>query len=414
MSDLGPPRIREKTFVSTPGSRRLHRYTLATLALGITVLFLWMIQEFLTALLLAALLSGLFHPLYSKLKRPFGGRRRLAAAATVAIVALSVLVPLAGFFTIVAAQAVHLARSARPWVEEQLRGGQLSEAFLRTRVGQMLEPYREWLLERLAGIASSAGAWVATGLSAVAQSTLSFAFMLFVMLYAQFFFLKDGKAMLYKILYYLPLPAEDENRMLEKFVSVTRATIKGTLVIGIIQGALGGLALAVIGVDGAAVWGTIMAVLSVVPGLGPALVWVPVVAYLALVGRYPEAIGLFAWCAAIVGTVDNLLRPRLVGRDTKMSDLMVLLSTLGGIVLFGAAGIIIGPIVAALFVTVWDLYGTAFHDVLPKPDIAQSVLPGPHVPVHPWAKKSKRRTSSVPPPKSGTPSSGQDDTAGPA
>src|SRR5690606_24779874 len=116
-----------------------------------------------------------------------------------------VLVPLAGFFTIVAAQAVHLARSARPWVEEQLRGGQLSEAFLRTRVGQMLEPYREWLLERLAGIASSAGAWVATGLSAVAQSTLSFAFMLFVMLYAQFFFLKDGKAMLYKILYYLPL-----------------------------------------------------------------------------------------------------------------------------------------------------------------------------------------------------------------
>lgn len=374
--------------MSTPGSRQLHRYTLAVMALGITALFLWMIKEFLTALLLAALLSGLFHPLYSKLKKPFGGRRGLASAATVLIVSLIVIVPLAGFFTIVANQAVDLARMGRPWIEEQLRGGsQLSETLLQSRVGQMLAPYRDWLLERMAGLASSAGTWVATGLSSLAQSAVSFAFMLFVMLYAQFFFLKDGKAMLYKIMYYLPLPAEDENRMLEKFVSVTRATIKGTLVIGIVQGALGGIALAVVGVKGAAVWATIMAVLSVIPGLGPALVWMPVVVYLALVGRYPEAIGLLAWGAALVGTVDNLLRPRLVGRDTQMSDLMVLLSTLGGIVLFGAAGIIIGPIVAALFVTIWDLYGTAFKDLLPKPDIKQSVLPSPQVPLHPWARR---------------------------
>jgi len=201
--------------------------------------------------------------------------------------------------------------------------------------------------------------------------------MLFVTLYSMFFFLIDGRAILRKILYYLPLPPEDENQMLDRFVSVTRATVKGTLVVGIVQGALAGGAFAVCGIKGAAFWGTVMAVLSVLPGVGTALVWIPGVIYLAIVDRYTAAIGLFAWCAAVVGTIDNVLRPFLVGKDTKMSDLLILLSTLGGIVLFGFTGFVIGPLIAALFVTAWDLYGIAFADLLPEPDPVPSVVPPP-------------------------------------
>ncbi|MGD2154684.1 MAG: AI-2E family transporter, partial [Gemmatimonadales bacterium] len=164
----------------------------------------------------------------------------------------------------------------------------------------------------------------------------------------------------------MPLAPEDENRMVERFTSVARATIKGTLVIGIVQGGLAGLAFAVAGIEGAVFWGTIMVVLSIIPGIGTALVWVPAVIYLFAVGRVGTAIVLFIWCAAVVGTVDNVLRPWLVGKDTKMPDLLILLSTLGGLLLFGAVGIVVGPIVAALFVTVWDIYGLAFKEYLPE------------------------------------------------
>ena len=160
-------------------------------------------------------------------------------------------------------------------------------------------------------------------------------------------------------------PPEDETRMIGRFMSVSRATIKGTLIIGGIQGALGGIAFAVAGIKGAAVWGTIMAMLSAIPGLGHALVWIPVVIYLAATGQWSACIGLLVWCAGVVGSVDNFLRPWLVGKDTELPDVIILVSTLGGLVLFGPLGFIVGPIVAALFVTVWDLYGAAFADLLP-------------------------------------------------
>ena len=199
--------------------------------------------------------------------------------------------------------------------------------------------------------------------------------MLFVMLYAMFFFLTGGRALLRKILKYLPLPSEDENRMLDGFVSVTRATIKGTLVIGAVHGALQGLAFWAVGIRGAALWGTAMAVLSVMPGIGSAVVWLPAVIFLGLSGRWDAAIGVALWCSAVVGVVDNVLRPRLIGKDAQLSDLLILLSTLGGLLLFGVTGFVTGPIIAALFVTIWDLYGAAFKDVLPEPDLPVSVIP---------------------------------------
>jgi predicted PurR-regulated permease PerM len=153
--------------------------------------------------------------------------------------------------------------------------------------------------------------------------------------------------------------------MLQRFTSITRATVKGTLVIGIIQGALAGFAFWVAGIDGSAFWGTIMAILSIVPGIGAALIWVPAVIYLTVTGQVLAGLLLFAWCAAVVGTIDNILRPILVGKDAKMPDLLILIGTLGGLFLFGPIGFIVGPIVCGLFLTVWEIYGATFKDILP-------------------------------------------------
>jgi len=232
--------------------------------------------------------------------------------------------------------------------------------------GRGLAPYETQLYAKAGELAARLGQVVFDSAAAATRGTASFLFMLFIMLYSMYFFLRDGSSILNRILYYMPLESSDELRMVEKFVSVSRATLKGSLVIGVVQGALAGGAFAVIGIEGAAFWGTVMAVLSIIPGVGTALVWVPAALWLFAVGRTGAAVALTGWCLGVVGTADNLLRPALVGRDTQMSDLLIMLSTLGGLLLFGPAGLLIGPIIAALFVTVWELYAEAFVDYLPE------------------------------------------------
>jgi predicted PurR-regulated permease PerM len=170
--------------------------------------------------------------------------------------------------------------------------------------------------------------------------------------------------MVKQLLAHLPLAESDKDRLLERFVSVTRATLKGTVLIGAAQGILGGLAFWAVGIEGALFWGTVMTVLSVIPGVGGALVWVPAAIVLAATGSWLKAIGLAAFCALVVGSVDNLLRPILVGRDTQMHELMIFFSTLGGLLTFGAMGFILGPILAVLFMTIWELFGMAFRTEL--------------------------------------------------
>jgi predicted PurR-regulated permease PerM len=340
---------------------------LLLLVAAISLLFLAMVRDFLMALLLAAIFSAMFHPFYAWLTRRFRGRRALAAASTIAIVLLAIVLPLSGFLGLVANQAVDLSQEAGPWVERRIsESGGLTGLAERLPFLEVITPYQEQILSRLGDVASRVGTFVLGLIATAARGTAMFLLLLFVMLYAMFFFLMTGTRTLDQILYYTPLRPEQEARMVGRFVSVTRATIKGTIIIGSLQGGLCGLALFVLGIEGAALWTAVMIVLSIIPtGVGGALVWVPAAVYLFANGRPVAAIGLIVWCGALVGLVDNVLRPRLVGRDTEMSDLLILLSTLGGLILFGVVGILIGPIVAGLFVTVWDIYGTVFKDWLP-------------------------------------------------
>lgn len=349
-----------------PQAQRFQRAFLLLLVLSISVLFLQMVKDFLLAVFLAAIFAGLSYPLYRRLRVRLGGRVNLASIVTILLLFLGVVLPLTIFLAFAVSESVALSQGIGEWVRsEPDRLGQLRAWASRLPMVGGMVPDSEELLTTLGDLAGRLGPMLAGKLAAVGRGTLSFVFQLFVCLYAMFFFLVDGQPLLRQILYYLPLSAAQEDKLLERFVSVSRATIKGSLLIGIIQGALAGVAFWVADVPAAAFWGTVMVVLSIIPAIGSALVWVPAVGFLAATGEHSAAIGLFAWCVIVVSSVDNFLRPMLVGRDARMSDLMILLSTMGGIVLFGALGFIVGPIVAALFVTVWHIYGHAFQDWLP-------------------------------------------------
>jgi predicted PurR-regulated permease PerM len=339
------------------------------LVAAVSALFLAVAWPFLEPLLLGALLAGLFHPLYRWITRLVGGRQSLGAVLTLLVLFILVLGPVTAFLGIVVQQALSVSDQAIPWLRQHL--GAASTFNLHDWLVQRFPalgdyvPSQEELLQHVGTAAKSAGAFLVTVLSRMTATTAAFILNLFVMLYAMFFFFKDGKKILERIFYYLPLSDEDETRMLARFTSITRATIKGTVVIGIIQGTLAGIAFWMAGIQGAAFWGTIMTILSIVPGIGAALVWVPAVIILFINGQYVAATLLLAWCAAVVGTIDNFLRPALVGRDAKMPDLLILVGTLGGLFLFGPIGFIVGPIICGLFLTVWDIYGATFKEVLP-------------------------------------------------
>jgi predicted PurR-regulated permease PerM len=350
----------------TPHSyARFRNAFLILLVTAISAAFLYMIGGFLTALLVAAIAAGLCDPMHQALCRRFGGRATAAALATLAVVFFAIIGPLLTVLGVVAAQAIEVSNAARPWIEEQLASGSPSALLARFELPAWLAPYQAQLLSRAGELAGMIGSFAVSSVASATRGTASFLFSLAIMLYAMFFFLRDGRAILARILYYMPLEPEDEARMVGKFVAVTRATLRGTLAIGLVQGSLAGAAFGVAGIQGPVFWGSVMAVLSIVPGVGAALVWVPAALWLYATGHAGAAIGLVLWCSAVIGSVDNLLRPRLVGRDTQMSDLLVLLSTLGGLATFGAVGVVAGPILAALFVTIWEIYGAAFAAWLP-------------------------------------------------
>lgn len=339
------------------------------LVLVVSGAFIAVVWPFFTPLLLAAIIAGMARPMYNSITRLIGNRPSLGALLTLLLIFFLLVGPLSAFLGVVVAQALEVSTQAIPWVQTQLgsaRGFNFQD-WVAQHFPTLLPylPAEEKIMESIASAAQAVGGYLVAGVSRMTTGTAILILDLFVMFYAMFFFLRDGKKIVERVFYFMPLRHVDEARLLERFTSVTRATIKGTFIIGIIQGALAGLGFWVAGINGAAFWGTLMALLSVLPGVGSAIIWVPGVAYLYLTGQAFPATMLLIWCAAVVGTVDNFLRPTLVGKDAKIPDLLILIGTLGGIYLFGAVGIIIGPIICGLFLTVWEIYGALFRDILP-------------------------------------------------
>ena len=351
------------------GAPRRHpagRAFLLVLTIAISFLFLKMIRSFLMALLFAGIFAALSQPLYRRMIKLLRGRRQAAAVAVLVVVVLVVLVPLLGLLGLVATEAVKVSDDVVPWVQDKVAHPEQLQGWLhKLPFYDRIAPYQDDIVTRAGQAVGFVSKLLIGGLSAATSGTLNFLFLLVIMLYAMYFFLDQGGALLDRILYYMPLEDAEERQLLDKFSSVSRATIKGVAVIGLVQGTMGGLAFWVAGLPSALFWGALMVVTSVIPGIGSALVWVPAAIMLLARGRTLTAILLAAFFLGIVGSIDNVLRPRLVGKDTQLPELLILLSTLGGVTMFGMLGLVIGPVLAALFVTVWEIYGRVFADVLP-------------------------------------------------
>lgn len=345
---------------------RVHKLVLLGLVVLISAIFLAMIKQFLMPMFMAGLFAAMARPAHHWLARHIGGRDNIASVLVILGIVVLVLAPLSMLIGVVVAQAINVGQSVTPWVQSFIHEPTIITTYLaKIPYYEEILPYRDVIIQKAGELVGTLSTFLIDSLSSGAKMTMNALFGSVIMLYVMFYFLTMGEVLLERILYFLPLTDEDERMLLHRFTSVTRATIKGTLVIGVMQGSICGLAFAIAGIKGPVFWGSVMAVTSIIPAVGTALVWGPALAILLLVGDFSGAVILGVLCGAVAGNLDNLVRPRLVGKDTEMHDLFVLFGTLGGIAMFGLLGIIIGPIIAALFITIWEIYGKVFSSYLP-------------------------------------------------
>lgn len=332
---------------------------------GLTIGLIIVLRGFLMTILIAALLSGLLYPLFTWLTRKFGNRPKAAAGVTVLLTILVIIGPIAGVVSLVVGQAASITENVRPAIERAINEPTYLDRLLREAPGySYVAPYRQQILETAGAVVNSIGRFLMTSLQNTGRGTVSFLFHFVIALYTIFFLLLDGPGMLKSILDHLPLNRDEKETLKARFVSVTRATIKGTVIIGVIQGVASGVAFWMAGVPNAAFWTVVMIVMSILPLIGGALIWIPAAIILFASGHVTAAILLALYCALVVGSIDNVLRPRLVGQDTRMHDLVILFSTLGGLAVFGPLGFILGPVLAGLFVTSWEIFGQAYSEEL--------------------------------------------------
>lgn len=345
----------------------ISKTTLFCLVILISGLFLTMIHQFLMAIFMAGLFSATVKPMHRHLTKNLGDRETLASILTILAIVLLVLTPLTILITLVVTQALAIGQKITPWVQTFINEPTIVSSYLeKIPFYEDVLPYRDIIIQKAGEVVGTITSFLIDSLQSFTKLTMNAVFSSIIMLYVMFYFLTMGDVLLERILYFLPLDDQNERRLLDRFTSVTRATLKGTVIIGIMQGTICGLAFAIAGIEGPVFWGSLMAVVSIIPAFGTALVWGPALIILALIGDFSGVLILAILCGAVAGNLDNLVRPRLVGKDTEMHDLFVLFGTLGGISMFGLLGIIIGPIVAALFITIWEIYGDTFRDYLPK------------------------------------------------
>jgi predicted PurR-regulated permease PerM len=332
-----------------------------SLLLVLAVLFFSMIAPFLEALVLGAIFSTMLYPIYAWL-RSHVRHDRIAALITTLGGLVVVAVPLTFLVGAVSSEALRLSETA--FVEETTGATIVDTLPSWVPFAAEIKPHRAEIIERTQAIAEQVETFVVDALSRATQGTLAFLLYLFVMLYAIFYFLVNGPALLQLVSEHLPLAYKHQREIAQRGVAVTRATLKSVLIIGAVQGVLGGIALAVAGIDGAVFWGLVIAVASTIPVVGTALVLAPATLALLIRGDTGAALGLAAFSIIVIGGIDNLLRPYLVGHSARLPDLLVLVSTLGGIAMFGATGIIVGPVLAGIFLTSLHIFIATFKTEL--------------------------------------------------
>ena len=341
-------------------SPQLQRGVFLALLAVVTVAFLWVLMPFFGAVLWGVALAILFTPLYKRLLKQMPGRHNAAALSTLTICLFIVILPLAMVGVSLVQEIVQ--------VTQNIRSGQINFA---AYFQQILNALPQWLLSifdrfnlgdmeawqaRISAGAAQGSQLIAGQALTIGQNTFDFVISFFVMLYLLYFLVRDGAGLSKMMREAVPLAKPHTHYLLNKFTTVIRATVKGNVAVAIAQGAIGGIAFWLLGVQGALLWAVLMAFLSLLPAVGAALIWGPVAIYYLATGHFWQGGILIFIGVFVIGLVDNVLRPVLVGKDTQMPDYIVLMSTIGGMAIFGINGFVIGPVIAALFMAAWSLF----------------------------------------------------------
>ncbi|NML47886.1 AI-2E family transporter [Ramlibacter sp. G-1-2-2] len=337
-----------------------------------TVLFALIIWPFFGAVCWSVFIAIVFWPLHQRFLQGSHGKQNMAAAASLTVILIIVILPLAMI-------AANITQEASVLVEK-LRTGQIEIGAYYQRMVHALPRWLQAVLlrfgmgdlgllqEKVMATLGNSTQEVTSRVVGIGQVTMNFVVGFFLMLYVLFFLFRDGERLSQSIARAIPLDAQHTRRLLQQFAIVVRATVKGNIAVALVQGVLGALAFWVLGLPGAVLWGAMMALLSLLPAVGAALVWGPVALFYLFTGEIVKGVGLIVWGGIVIGLVDNVLRPILVGKDTRMPDYLVLVATLGGIVVFGLNGFVIGPVIAAVFLVSWEMLASVRQQ--------QSVTPG--------------------------------------
>ncbi len=375
-------------------AEKFSRYFLLIVLVGTMFMFYSIVKIFLLPVLLATVFSTLFYPFYERLRRLFRGNPSLSSFACCAILLLGMLIPVYILAAMVAQEAIAFFQTAQVEIQKIIAQGEAS-FFARIMDSQLAKFLNLQEIDWHAYLQESAktiGTWLAKFINETSQGTIALITNLFVMLFTMYYFFKDGERLVQRLKYLSPLDDVYEEALILRFASVARATVKGTLLIGMIQGFLGGLTLWLFDISSPILWGVIMVVLSILPSVGAWLVMVPIAVIQIATGSVWAGLAIAFMGMVVIGNIDNLMRPRLVGRDAGMHDLMIFFSTLGGISVFGVMGFIVGPVIAVFFLTILDIYSVEFksHLELSRESGAIEGLPG--------RKPAARKPTAVPEP----------------
>lgn len=334
--------------------------SLTVLLVLVTVAFIWILLPFYGAVFWAVILGILFAPVQRKVQLKFGWPRNVTSLCTLSLCLVIAILPviIVGILLVQEGATVY----------KNIESGELDIAAYLAQFKHSLPPYFQHLLDRfgmgeldslrekIVKTAMQGSQVLATQAFSFGQGTFEFVVSFFIMLYLLFFFLRDGPELARKMRTAVPLEENHKRRLQLKFNRVVRATVKGNVVVAVTQGALGGLIFWFLDIPSALLWAVLMAFLSLLPAVGAGIVWAPVAVYFLLSGMIWQGVVLGLFGVFVIGLVDNVLRPILVGKDTKMPDYLILVSTLGGLAVFGLNGFVIGPLIAALFLSSWALF----------------------------------------------------------
>lgn len=341
----------------------LQNKTLMLLLVLVTLAFIWILLPFYGAVFWAVVLGIIFAPLQRRLLARLGWQRNLASLCTLAICLLIAILPVIIISMLMVQEGAALYKN--------VESGQLDiPKYLAEFKALLPNATQHWLdrlgmgdfnglQDKISKAAMQGSQYLATQAFSFGQGTFDFVVSFFIMLYLLFFFLRDGQDLTRRIRIAIPLAEPQKRRLQLKFTRVVRATVKGNVVVAITQGALGGFIFWALDIPSALLWAVAMAFLSLLPAVGAGIVWGPVAVYFLLSGMVWQGVVLGLFGVFVIGLVDNVLRPILVGKDTRMPDYLILISTLGGMAVFGLNGFVIGPMIAALFMSTWGLFTSA-------------------------------------------------------